>query len=148
MRALHAIATALVLAMSALAATVLAESRPPAPYLLIVNPGNAATALDRGFLEDVFLKKVTRWPNDDGIRPADLTSGSAVRQRFTEDVLKRSVDAVKGYWQQRIFSGRDVPPPEFEADDDVVKFVLKYPGAIAYVSASANLNGSKVVAVR
>jgi len=62
-------------------------------------------------------------------------------------VLKRSVEAVKGYWQQRIFSGHDVPPPEFDSDDDVVKYVLKHEGAVGYVSGNANLNGSKVLTV-
>ncbi len=68
------------------------------------------------------------------IRPADLVPGSPARRKFTEEILKRSVEAVRGYWQQRIFSGRDVPPPEVETDEEVVKYVLKYTGAVGYVS--------------
>jgi hypothetical protein len=148
LRVLPFIAAVLLVALTAICATVSAEASPPPTYLVVVNPSNPATTVDRGFLEDAFLKKTTRWPNDDVIRPADLASGSPVRRKFTEDVLKRSVDAVKGYWQQRIFSGRDVPPPEFDTDEEAIKYVLKYEGAVAYVSGNANLNGSKVVAVR
>ncbi len=148
MRTLSALALALALSLTALSATVAAQSRAPATYQVIVNPSNPATALDQGFLEDAFLKKTTHWSNDDVIRPADLVPSSPARRKFTEDILKRSVEAVRGYWQQRIFSGRDVPPPEFETDEDVVKYVLKYAGAVGYVSGTANLNGSKVVAVR
>ena len=148
MRPLFALALASALALTGLAATVSAESRAVATYQVIVNPSNAATSLDQAFVEDAFLKKATHWNNDDAIRPADLVSSSPVRRKFTEEVLKRSVEAVKGYWQQRIFSGRDVPPPEFETDDDVVRYVLKYGGAIGYVSGGANLNGSKAVTVR
>jgi ABC-type phosphate transport system substrate-binding protein len=148
MRTLSALALAFALILTALCATVSAQSRAAPPYLVIVHPANRATTLDQSFLEDAFLKKTTHWSNDQVIRPADLVSSSPVRRRFSEDVLKRSVEAVKGYWQQRIFSGRDVPPPEFETDDDVVKYVLKYEGAVGYVSGSANLNGSKVVTVR
>jgi hypothetical protein len=82
------------------------------------------------------------------IRPVDLAANSVVRRKFTEDVLNRSVEAVKGYWQQRIFSGRDVPPPELDTDEDVIAYVLKYEGAIGYVSGSASLRGTKVLAVR
>jgi ABC-type phosphate transport system substrate-binding protein len=149
MRPLSAIGLTLAFALTTICGSLLAQSRPnPPAYVIIVNPNNPATSADRKFLEDAFLKKTTRWPNDEVVRPADLAPNSPVRRKFTEDVLQRSVDAVKGYWQQRIFSGRDVPPPEFETDDDVVKFVLKHDGGLGYVSGSANLNGSKALGVR
>jgi ABC-type phosphate transport system substrate-binding protein len=123
-------------------------SAPAVAYQVVAHPNNPTSSVDRGFLEDAFLKKTSTWPTGEVIRPVDLAPGSPVRRRFTEDVLKRSVQAVKGYWQQRIFSGRDVPPPELESDDEVVRYVLKYDGAVGYVSASATLNGSKVLPVR
>ena len=55
---------------------------------------------------------------------------------------------MKTYWQQRIFSGHDVPPPELDSDDDVVTYVLKHEGAIGYVAGGANLNGAKVLGIR
>jgi ABC-type phosphate transport system substrate-binding protein len=125
--------------------SVFAESH--AAYVVIVNPNNPLTTLDRKFLEEAFLKKATRWPSDTVIRPVDLVSSSPVRRQFTEDVLKRPVEAVKGYWQQRIFSGRDVPPPELDTDGEVVKYVLQYEAAIGYVSGGADLGGAKVIAV-
>jgi ABC-type phosphate transport system substrate-binding protein len=128
-------------------ASVFAEGRPP-PYVVIVHPSNDNGTLERKFIEDAFLKKVTRWPNDVVVRPVDQGAGSTVRRAFSEDVLHRSVDAVKGYWQQRIFSGRDVPPPELDTDEEVVKYVLKYDGAVGYVSANASLGGARVVGVR
>jgi ABC-type phosphate transport system substrate-binding protein len=142
-----AISAALAFVVTFLAATVLGQPPPP-PYLIIVHPRNATTSVDRKFLEDAFLKKITAWPNDDVIRPADLAPDSPTRRAFTREVLNRSVEAVKGYWQQRIFSGRDVPPPEFQRDDEVVQFVLKHEGGIGYVSGNANVDGCRVVAVR
>jgi hypothetical protein len=136
------------LALVALCATVLAQSRPPPAYVIIVDPNNSVTSVERKFLEETFLKKITRWPNDDATHPADLAPNSPVRRKFTEDVLNRSVEAVKGYWQQRIFSGRDVPPPEFGSDQEVVDYVLKHAGAVGYVSGTAELGGAKVLTVR
>lgn len=148
MRRRAAIVLSLLLVWAAICANALADSASPPSFIVIVNPSNAVTTLDQAFVADAFLKKITHWSNDEVIRPVDLVPGSPVRRRFTEGVLRRSVEAVKGYWQQRIFSGRDVPPPELESDDEVVKYVLKYGGAIGYVSASANLSGSRVVTVR
>ena len=62
-------------------------------------------------------------------------------------VLRRSVAAVRSYWQQRIFSGRGVPPPELDDDAAVVRYVLKYPGAIGYVTEGTPLEGAKVVTI-
>jgi ABC-type phosphate transport system substrate-binding protein len=126
---------------------VSADTRTSA-YEVIVNSSNPVNAMSRDFLADAFLKKITSWPRGETIRPVDLPPNSPVRKRFTEEVLHRSVAEVKGYWQQRIFSGRDVPPPELDTDDDVVTYVNKYTGAVGYVSAGANLNGAKILGVQ
>lgn len=120
----------------------------PASYVIIVNPSNPQAAASRHFLSDVFLKKNTRWQNGEVIRPVDQDPDSAVRRKFSEEVLNRSVTAVRSYWQQVIFSGRDVPPPELASDAEVVSYVLKNAGAVGYVARSANLNGAKVISVQ
>jgi ABC-type phosphate transport system substrate-binding protein len=144
------VAGALLLAVVALLVTLstrsFAEAAPS--YQVIVHPGNPVTSVDRSFLEDAFLKKIVHWPSDETIHPVDLGPGSPTRHAFSQSVLRRSVDAVKGYWQQRIFSGRDVPPPELDSDDEVVRYVLKYGGAVGYVSGTANIGGAKAVTVR
>src|SRR5262249_53583096 len=106
------------------------------------------TSVTRKFLSDAFLKKATRWPQDEPIRPVDLGPDAPARQRFSEDVHGRSVGAVKSYWQQVLFSGRDLPPPEFDGDDEVVQYVLKHPGAVGYVSGTATLGSARVLGVR
>jgi hypothetical protein len=121
--------------------------KPPA-YRVIVHPKNASVAAERKFVEEAFLKKTTSWPNGGTIRPVDQTANAAPRKPFSDEVLHRSVAEVKTYWQQAIFAGRDVPPPELANDDEVVKYVLKYEGAIGYVSGATNLNGAKVLAVQ
>src|SRR5438045_8565335 len=60
-------------------------------YRVVVNPANTAGPLDRKFLTDAFLKKATRWPTGELIRPVDLGSDSTVRRHFSEEVLNRSV---------------------------------------------------------
>lgn len=117
-------------------------------FVVIIHPQNPYTTLDRSFLADAFLKKTTRWPNGDVIKPVDLPGDSPTRENFSNDVIKRSVSAVKSYWQQVIFSGRDVPPPELGAEDDVVKYVLAHPTAVGYVSRSARLGDARAVTIR
>ena len=115
---------------------------------IIVHPGNSARAVDKGFLSDAFLKKVTRWSSGEAIRPVDQRPASAVRRSFTRNILKRTVAAVRSYWQQRIFSGRDVPPPELDSDESVIAYVERTPGAVGYVSSAAKLGSSRELQVQ
>jgi ABC-type phosphate transport system substrate-binding protein len=104
--------------------------------------------MSRDQLADVFLKKITRWPNGETIRPVDLRTTSAARKDLTERVLRKSIAAVRSYWQQLIFSGRNIPPPQLDSDAAVVAFVARNRGAIGYVSSEVKLDGVKVVAMK
>lgn len=117
-------------------------------FQVIVHPGVQATSLERQFVAASFLKKVTRWENGDTVHPVDLNSRSVIRAEFSHNVLKRSVAAVRNYWQQRIFSGRDVPPLEIETERAVMRYVATHPGAIGYVSASLQLKEVRAVRLK
>jgi ABC-type phosphate transport system substrate-binding protein len=126
--------------------TASAEAVPD--FRVIVHPDNPNTNLSREALTEYFLKRTTRWGDGETIHPVDQRSDSFVRRRFSETVLERSVAAVKSYWQQRIFSGRELPPPELESDDAVVSYVMKHRGAVGYVSGAAKLAQAKPVQVQ
>jgi hypothetical protein len=125
-----------------------AESGSVSPFKIVVHRDNPIISSNREFLTKVFLKRVTRWGDGQLMRPADLEADSAVRARFSHDVLKRSVEAVRSYWQQRIFSGRGLPPPELESDQAIMRYVAKHAGGIGYVAGTAELAGVKVIHVR
>lgn len=117
-------------------------------FLVIVHPSNPLHTADRDFVAAAFLKRTTRWNNGETIHPVDQRPNAAVRRSFSSEIVRRSVAAVRSYWQQRIFSGRGVPPPEVDSDQHAIDYVVKYPGAIGYVSARAKLGAAKVLLVR
>lgn len=116
-------------------------------YKLVVNTANLATTLPRKQVSAMFLKKVTAWDHGGKVSPVDLGADSPVRETFTKDVHGKTVAAVKGYWQQLIFSGRGVPPPEKSSDAEVIAFVKASPGAVGYVSLQQATADVKVVRV-
>ena len=140
----HAALFALAMLLLAGAARAQGESG----YRVVVNAKNGVGQMSRDELSRLFLKKTTSWSNGQTVAIVDRAEASPVRQKFTEDVHQRQVRAVKRYWQQMIFGGRAVPPPEKASDDEVLAFVRANPHAIGYVSASASLgDGVKPVAV-
>jgi ABC-type phosphate transport system substrate-binding protein len=116
-------------------------------FQVIVHPDNPVSDVDRALLRDAFLKRATEWSNGDTIRPIDLTRRFPVRDRFTRDVLKKTPSQLKSYWNQQIFSGKGVPPPEADAVADVIAYVLDHLGGVGYVPASADVGDAKPVRV-
>lgn len=139
---------ALLIPVGAIADQSRANSEQALGFRLIVHPGNPAEHESRTLIADLFLKKVTRWSNGTSARPVDQRPDTGVRRRFSETVLKRTVEAVRRFWQQKIFSGRDLPPPELDSDQAVVAFVESHPGAVGYVSVDAKLGRTRELTVK
>jgi ABC-type phosphate transport system substrate-binding protein len=108
-------------------------------FVVVVNDQNTVGVMSRAQVARYFLKKISRWEGGAVAMPVDLPVGSPVREAFSRRILAKSVTSVKAYWQQQIFSGRDVPPPEKPSDDAVLEFVQMHPAAIAYVSPNVTL---------
>jgi len=124
-----------------------AQSSAAPAYRVVVHGANPRTRLSRDFVASAFLRKTSRWPQGEVIRPVDQHNDAAARQKFSQDVLRRSVAAVRIYWQQLIFSGRGLPPPELDSDHEVIRYVARNAGAIGYVSGTADIGSVKVVSL-
>jgi ABC-type phosphate transport system substrate-binding protein len=108
-------------------------------YVVVVNAAGPST-LAKDEVSKAFLKK------GGALVAVDQSKGAKVRDAFSKDVLGRPATAVATHWQQQIFAGKDVPPPEKGSDADVLAFVKGNPKAIGYVSAGTEL-GAGVKAV-
>ena len=142
---LFAVSAGIVLVLAALSAHATA---PRPTFLVICHPDSTTTAVERSFLRDVFLKKVSSWPTGQRAYPIDLAPNSPTRRLFSEMVLNRPVEAVRSYWQQHIFSGRDLPPPEVDNESEVIRYVHEHTGAVGYISAESSAAGVKVLTAR
>jgi ABC-type phosphate transport system substrate-binding protein len=115
----------------------------PAPqqtteFVIIVNTANQITTVSRELASRLFLKREARWPGGGDVQPIDLEKGSRVREVFTRVIHRRSLKAVESYWQQEIFSGGELPPPE-RTHAQVVQYVRDNAGAIGYVPSDTPL---------
>jgi ABC-type phosphate transport system substrate-binding protein len=126
-----------------------AAARPLAAqeFKLVAHPGIGVDAIDAPTAQKVFLKQVNK-VGGAAVTPVDQAPAAAVREAFSKKVVGRPVGAVQQYWQQKIFSGGDVPPATKASDKDVLDFVKATPGAIGYVSAAAGTDGVKVLSLR
>lgn len=117
-------------------------------YKIVVHPENSIGDIDRALLRNAFLKKTTSWSSGKTIRPIGLTPKFPARARFVSDVLKKTTAQLKSYWNQQIFSGKGIPPPESDSVARVIAYVLANPGAVAFIPASADAGKAKVVPIK
>jgi len=144
LRTLVFISVSLLLAIAGGRSPAQAQEEPG--YVVVLHVENPVTELDKKDIAKFFLKKVKEWKEmKKTIEPIDLAADSPVRERFSQEVLERTMSAVKAYWQKEIFSGRSVPPVEKASDDEVLKFVAEHVEAIGYVSSSADISAYKTV---
>jgi ABC-type phosphate transport system substrate-binding protein len=136
--------------VAATAATLCLLAAPAAAqdFKVIVNSANSTTELPSATVGKIFLKETAKFPNGTAAAPVDQNKASATRAAFSKAVVGRPVAAVETHWQQQIFSGKEVPPPNKASDDDVIAFVKSNPGGIGYVSAGAATSGVKVIDVK
>ncbi len=115
-------------------------------YKIVVNPSNPAASMSKDEVARIFLKKSTKFSDGHGASPVDLAVNSAIRESFSKSILGKPASAVDAYWQQQIFSGRDIPPPQ-KNEAAAISFVRSNENGIAYVSAGADTGGLKVISV-
>jgi ABC-type phosphate transport system substrate-binding protein len=112
-------------------------------YVVVVNAASAVSSIGKDELSNVFLKKGGK------LAPVDQQKAAKVRDAFSRAVHGRPASAVATYWQQQIFAGKDVPPPEKGSDADVIAYVKSTPNGIGYVAAGTELGaGVKAVTVQ
>jgi len=124
---------------AASSAAALARDKPPAAFQVVVNAANTVASIANEDVAKIFLKRTDSWPSGGIVQPVDLREDSDVRREFSKQVLGKDVASVKGYWQERIFTGRGVPPIEKASEAEALAFIAANKDAIGYVSADAHL---------
>jgi ABC-type phosphate transport system substrate-binding protein len=113
----------------------------------IVHPSNPATSISKSRLSRYLLKTTTTWDNGNKVLPVDQRVSSAVRDSASRAIHGRSARVIKNWWNQQIFAGKGVPPPELGSDAKVLAYVLGNPGAVGYVDGAAATGDAKVITV-
>jgi PBP superfamily domain len=136
------------LALLCVLLTAASARRTDLHIVVVVNVANPLTTIPRERLSKIFLREISTWDNGQEILPVDQIDKSLARVAFARDVQKQSVSALRRYWQERIFSGNESPPPDRVTDADVLTYVRSNPGAIGYVLEGSDLGpGVKAVVV-
>jgi ABC-type phosphate transport system substrate-binding protein len=101
----------------------------------VVSANSTVKTLSKGQVTDIFLGRVSRFPDGAQAVPIDQAEGSAVRDQFYAKVVGKSPAQVKAFWSKIIFTGRGQPPKAVPNSIDVKKRIAENPAVIGYIEA-------------
>ena len=102
----------------------------------VVSARSAVIVLSNSQLADIFLGRVTRFPNGVQAVPIDQADGSVARDEFYLRLAGKSAAQLKAYWSKIIFTGRGQPPPTVANSDEVKRRLIGNPAAIGYIESN------------
>ncbi len=113
--------------------------------VVIVNPQNDVAEIDSTHVNDIFLKKQTRFEGGEEAVPINASEGEDVRDEFYDKVSQKSPAQLRAYWAKSVFTGNKPPPKEMKSSDDIKAFVKENPGGIAYIDENDVDENVKVI---
>ena len=126
-------------------ATAVFSSPVVAGIAVVVNHGNPINILTMEQVKEIFLKKVTTFPDGGPATPVYQDEDAKIYGVFAEKVLDKDVAHLKSYWSGQIFSGKNTLPEVANGDAAVKQHVAGVPEAIGYIDSRHVDKSVKVV---
>lgn len=116
-----------------------------AEILVIVNAQNSVITLEKKQVVDLFMGRVSAFPNGQSAETLDLKTGTPLRARFYKTLTGKNEAQVDAYWATLIFAGRMSPPKQLADEQTLIAEVASNTEAIAYVTRQALPKNVKIV---
>jgi len=126
-------------------ALILCTGQAMAEVVAVVSAQSPVTTLSRNQVVDIFLGRMSRFPDGEQAVPIDQEEDSAARDEFYARFAELSSAQVKAHWSKIIFTGRGLPPKTVSNSIEVKKAVVKNPNAIGYIERSLVDHSVKVL---
>lgn len=105
-----------------------------ADILVIVNARNSMIEIEHKQAVDLFMGRVSVFPDKQPAQTLDLKAGTPLRASFYKTLTGKSEAQVDAYWATLVFAGRMSPPKQLADEQQVIAEVAANPSAIAYVN--------------
>ncbi|MEX2500446.1 MAG: phosphate ABC transporter substrate-binding protein [Wenzhouxiangellaceae bacterium] len=118
-----------------------------ADVVVVVARENPVTTLTHAQLADIYLGRLSRFPNGGSVVPIDQKEGADVRAEFYSEYLGRSPAQIKAHWSKLIFTGRGQPPRSVADGPAMIEFIAEHPDAIGYMDSDHVNDDVRIVSI-
>ena len=114
---------------------LLALSSPArAELYVVVSNNNQIDALTQKEIVNIFMGKVSFFPNGSMAKPVDQAESSDARETFYQEMTNKTLAQIGAYWAKLLFTGRHFPPDVIDSEEAILDALKADPSAIAYIS--------------
>lgn len=117
-----------------------------ADVYVIGHTSNAAPALSKSQVADLYLGRARAFPSGEFALIFDQPRDAEARQRFYQAYTGMALPQVNAYWSRLMFTGQVQPPLQLPDDRAVTDVVKRNPSAIGYVLSKPSDAGVRVLA--
>jgi hypothetical protein len=114
---------------------------------VIANPQLQVSEISLDELRSVFLGTRTSLKQGGSVQPVLDRAGSNLNQ-FATSYLGKTITALETYYRSLVFTGKWSMPLAFSSDAEVVAYVARTRGAIAFVQEDTPADGVKTLKVK
>lgn len=116
-----------------------------AEVVIIVNPENPTSQLNRDQVIDIYMGRYTHFPDSSSAKPIDQAIDSPIRAIFYQKLVNKSVAQINAFWARLLFTGRATPPKALSDGKSVTNTVMNNRDAIGYIDSQYLDDKVKVV---
>jgi len=107
-----------------------------ADLVVVVNAKSGVTRLTPDDAVNIFMGRFRQLPGGRPAQPIDQPESAPERRRFYRLLVNKDLSEINAYWARLVFSGKTSPPRQARTEDEVVEWLVKQPGAVAYMERS------------
>ncbi len=117
--------------------------------VLIANPGVKESAITKKEVRSLFLGMKTKWP-DKSKAVFAIHKGGKLHRLFLRKYIAKTESQFSSYWKKQVFTGKGDQPKAFKTEKEVIAYVARTKGAVAYISKAGQkrAKGVKIMKVK
>lgn len=115
--------------------------------LIIWSENAESITIDRYSLQQIFTRKIVRWPNGQSINVFIKPKNSIEHRDFVKNILGISNFYYEQLLEQQTFSGKSSSVTEVATDNHMITKIETTPGAIGYINYEIYVGNKKVIIV-
>ncbi len=118
-----------------------------AEIFLISNPNVPINEVTKNQIKDIYLGNIAKWEDGSKIIFAVMFK-TDIHKQFTREFTHKSTSQFKRFWKYKMFVGEGRMPVSFKNSTDLVIFISKTSGSIAYINQNPSNDHVKILKVK
>ncbi|MEA2117559.1 phosphate ABC transporter substrate-binding protein [Halovibrio sp. HP20-50] len=118
-----------------------------AEVVVVVSAQNPTKTLSHAELGDIYLGRLSRFPDGTAVVPVDQRETSPAYTEFYRYHLEKTPTQIKAHWSKLIFTGRGQPPARVANDTAMANAIAVSSRAIGYLDSTIIDERLRVVAI-